>query len=46
LAARKKGINYQQLLREMIRDYFDESEDRDLRKRLERLEKHVFKASR
>lgn len=42
IAASKKGMNYQQLLREIIRDYFDQNEDQDIRKRLERLEKHVL----
>ena len=42
IAASKKGMNYQQLLREIIRDYFDQNEDQDIRKRLERLEKRVL----
>ena len=40
--ASKKGMNYQQLLREIVRDYFDQNNDQDLKKRLDRLEKRVF----
>lgn len=40
--ANKKGMNYQQLLREIVRDYFDQNNDQDLKKRLDRLEKRVF----
>lgn len=42
--ASKRGVNYQQLLREIIREYFDQGDDQDLKKRLERLEKRVFGA--
>ncbi len=40
----KRGMNYQQLLREIVRDYFDQNNDQDLKKRLDRLEKRVFGA--
>lgn len=42
--ASKRGMNYQQLLREIVRDYFDQNNDQDLKKRLDRLEKRVFGA--